>query len=800
MTNPDKLRAVSPKKYDFLRDRIMQGTAYVSRIRSDLTFQVYNLYPDYSYPGKIKALTVKVVGKPAENKTVTIRLELFTEACSNDSSCPRDLVDGYATLRSREVISGKGGFGSGAVILYPGFGQISRGVLESTFTVPATAPAGWYQVDELVLRNRVGDLRKYKQQSEDFGFSLYINNPNEDITPPEYVRNSLTMRLLDKADPLASPSLSDDTRQIYYSFRVKENRPGFNYCEATYVYEPSDSSQRIRPLNVKAIVTPLSGVQSDGANYVCEGLINMSSFKRSGIYAITRVSMIDGPGAGGGGLLGDYSFSFRGVDPAVERSPEVVFDSKRSDTISPELDIQRCVTADPAERCLRVTALPTVPAAPNGETEVMVYYWARENQTVETASGLGSTVFYLRDPTGKTFTYLGDSSAENLSGSGVPGYSPVTPELSSNVLIKAGDGRLFPVWSKEKFECPSSAPKPCDATTWVQYRAKVLLPRGSAPGTWGLYQFSVSDKVWGERIYNFTETFRFTPSGSSCPTGKKCAQSVAVTPFTFEVRGAVDQKSSVTATAQVSSSDASAINILFKKSLTHRPPVIADRFRAVEEWFTKSRDYGRGVRGGNTSAVAVSSAQDHLTGSIYRLARAKSSNTTIHSWQLEYRGRNDVLFSTKSLSDTAEVAWRRFGLISEQLATTGWSRVCSDRVWAVQDGYQLLFHVGDRALTDMRPGQLFVKSTAEASVITDVRCAFGGAVWIEGYAFGVSDNEPRLRRSEVPATRFGFALDRYGAVTKREVNSAPFDIVGLCSAPANEQQLFCSEAKKSVGW
>ena len=57
-----------------------------------------------------------------------------------------------------------------------------------------------------------------------------------------------------------------------------------------------------------------------------------------------------------------------------------------------------------------------------------------------------------------------------------------------------------------------------------------------------------------------------------------------------------------------------------------------------------------------------------------------------------------------------------------------------------------------------------------------------------------------LRTSSVPATRSGFALNRYGAVTKREVSSAPFDIVGLCSAPANEQQMFCSEAKKAVGW
>ncbi|MBU6212731.1 MAG: hypothetical protein KJS73_11090 [Gammaproteobacteria bacterium] len=146
------------------------------------------------------------------------------------------------------------------------------------------------------------------------------------------------------------------------------------------------------------------------------------------------------------------------------------------------------------------------------------------------------------------------------------------------------------------------------------------------------------------------------------------------------------------------------------------------------------------------------------------------------------------------------MSWRRSGRVGEQLATTGWARVCSDRVWTVQDGYQLLFHVGDRALADLRPGQLVVNSTAEATVITDVRCAFGGAVWIEGYAFGISGNEPPLRTSSVPAARFGFALDRYGVVTKREVSSAPFDVVGLCTVPTSEQQMFCSEAKKAVGW
>jgi hypothetical protein len=35
---------------------------------------------------------------------------------------------------------------------------------------------------------------------------------------------------------------------------------------------------------------------------------------------------------------------------------------------------------------------------------------------------------------------------------------------------------------------------------------------------------------------------------------------------------------------------------------------------------------------------------------------------------------------------------------------------------------------------------------------------------------------------------------------KREVQSAPFDVTGLCAAAANEQQMFCADVKRAVGW
>ena len=40
IVNPDKFRSRSPAKYEFIQNRIMHGTRYISRIREDLTFQV----------------------------------------------------------------------------------------------------------------------------------------------------------------------------------------------------------------------------------------------------------------------------------------------------------------------------------------------------------------------------------------------------------------------------------------------------------------------------------------------------------------------------------------------------------------------------------------------------------------------------------------------------------------------------------------------------------------------------------------------------------------------------------------
>ena len=50
------------------------------RSREDLTFEVYNLYPDYVYPGRIIRIDIQVEGEPEEDKLVNIEIELHKES------------------------------------------------------------------------------------------------------------------------------------------------------------------------------------------------------------------------------------------------------------------------------------------------------------------------------------------------------------------------------------------------------------------------------------------------------------------------------------------------------------------------------------------------------------------------------------------------------------------------------------------------------------------------------------------------------------------------------------------------
>ena len=177
--NPDKLRSRAIGKYEFVRDRIMQGNIYISKIREDLTFEVYNLFPDYVFPGKIRRVDIQVTGAAEEDKDVRIEVELHA----------LDKVLEGAENAFMRVVSEIGTYKD--VFLYPEGDARTGTVLSGGFTLSKFAKAGYWFPNQVQIRDPAGNERF--ERGDDFGWSLYVNNPLEDVTPPRYVRNSASL-------------------------------------------------------------------------------------------------------------------------------------------------------------------------------------------------------------------------------------------------------------------------------------------------------------------------------------------------------------------------------------------------------------------------------------------------------------------------------------------------------------------------------------------------------------------------------------------------------------------------------
>ena len=182
--NPDKLRSRSPAKYEFIQNRVMHGSRYISKIREDLTFEVYNLYPDYVYPGRIIRVDIQVNRAPEEDKQITVEIEIHGE---NDLDT--------AQSASAQIRGPKGN--SEWIHFSPvdtnGQRIQSGHILRGHFTLSRYAANGYWLLGAMRLQDANGNER-YSGQT-DFGGKLYINNPLESLKPPEYIKNSVQLSL-----------------------------------------------------------------------------------------------------------------------------------------------------------------------------------------------------------------------------------------------------------------------------------------------------------------------------------------------------------------------------------------------------------------------------------------------------------------------------------------------------------------------------------------------------------------------------------------------------------------------------
>ena len=358
IVTPDKLRSRSPAKYEFVRDRIMHGVRYISRIREDLTFQVYNLYPDLVYPGRIVRVDIQVDGEPEEDKHITIELELHRSG-DQDSA-------GASHLR---VFSPKGHFFD--IWLYPvdfqGRRVESGHILRGQETLSKHTAHGYWAPDQITLSDAQGNERHESQT--DFGWKLYIDNPLADDEPPVYVPGSarLSLSQVDADRPYQVVT----AQWTYFEETVLKSALAWLNDGA-----PGTYSRRAEEYG--------TGTETGEASVV----LTIPDYFPSGTYWLNYIRMED------------VALNVRGVyftTPGLTLSPEdevkvideapqtIEVQTTRPDLTPPELDVNR----------ITIQAEPTRPEDPNGETRVDISFRIRDN-----ISGYNKTDLRLRDPQG----------------------------------------------------------------------------------------------------------------------------------------------------------------------------------------------------------------------------------------------------------------------------------------------------------------------------------------------------------------------------------------------------------------
>ena len=420
--NPAALQSRSPAKFAFIRDRIMQGTRYLSHIQQDLTFEVLNLYPDYEYPGKIKRVDVTAEGAPDADKVLTVEIALHT-ADHVFAGASRAYFRLYSPIDTYEDM-----------YLYPT--DSTGAVLRGQISISKYAKSGNWRPDQIVVTDNVGNQRL--EGVHDYGWRLYIDNPQEDVTAPAYVPSSLTVQRFD--DTVSEMGTSHAVQRIEVRWRYVENK----LMRQVYAKLSNPAAINVYPLEAYGTF--------DAATSTALVTFYVTPFMTSGDYGVPYIAMTDAannPGA--------QNFSSSPHHQPLVSVPLVTTDV---DGEAPHVALNDDSGAG-LHRIL-VTAQPTNPEHPNGETLVVIKYQARDDK-----SGLGSVSYRLLDPQGIShFEYH---------------YHP-------NFYTQFFVG---------------------DPTAWGEYEIRAVLPVGSAPGKWGLQELNIRDKAGNQRLYNFVETLVF---------------------------------------------------------------------------------------------------------------------------------------------------------------------------------------------------------------------------------------------------------------------------------------------------
>ncbi len=460
LTNPDALLSVSVRKYEFVRDRIMHGTRYIAQIREDLTFTVYNLFPDYTYPGKVTKIELKVEGGSEEDKVVTIRASL-----NSDTKDPT--IDGASSAYVRFASS----IGTiHDISLNPENGRAQDSVLIGTTTFSKLEKSGYWGLGYFRVSDPVGNTR-YENTST-IGMKLYIENPLEDVLSPSYNYDYTYEIVEDKFITGGnSGTISEDgeeMRALKFSFSHYDASPTSRGYARLIV--PNENGEEVYERDIQGPATVDSEKNMDNgfnSNKHFDMYLLLYDYLQSGYYSTTFSFVTDI--AGNTGTVyhvkdtADYIISEKNKFKIFKEVRDSIYiETLYPDSIKPEIDINN----------ISISAEPTNPSAPNGETRVEISLLARDLSDFEgKEAGISGVSFTLRDPLG-----------------GIHGY-------------QSGNATMNDPFNGNQ--------NPANNNDWKIYNFDLTLPQGSPPGEWGMASAYVADRAGNWEEYSFVEYVRF---------------------------------------------------------------------------------------------------------------------------------------------------------------------------------------------------------------------------------------------------------------------------------------------------
>ena len=403
---------------------------------------------------------MQVEGGSEEDKLVTIRATLNSQEPSIDgaSSAYVRFASSIGTIHD--------------IRLNPENGQTQDSILIGTTTFNKLEKSGYWGLNYFRISDPVGNMRY--ENSSTIGMKLYIENPLEDILPPTYNHNYTYEIVEDKFIPGNRYGPPNENGELMRALKLSFSHYDANATSraVTRINLPNNSGEEVYEIQVQGHAIEDEDLNYDNgvdSNKHFELYLLLHEHLQSGYYTSSQHTV--------GDIAGNYSSVYHVKDTAdfiiSEKNKHKIFKEVRDsiyietlypDNVKPEIDINN----------ITITAEPTNPEAPNGETRVDISILARDlSDFVGHESGVDRVSFTLRDPLG-----------------GIRGYQ------TGNSTMNNPDLNIYDA-------------SPQNDNEWRLYNFNLTLPKGSPPGQWGMASAETRDKAGNWEKYSFVEYIRF---------------------------------------------------------------------------------------------------------------------------------------------------------------------------------------------------------------------------------------------------------------------------------------------------